>query len=59
MHLIGSHCIEYFGGLDEEADTEDEDEEMEVGEVKCFFLFFLVFVFITVFSCNGRHMRTF
>ena len=48
MHLIGSHCIEYFGGLDEEADTEDEDEEMEVGEVKCFVLF-SVFVHITIF----------
>ena len=31
VHLIGSHCIDFFGGVDEEADTEDEDDEMEVG----------------------------
>ena len=28
--MIGSHCIEFFAGVDEEADTEDEDDEMEV-----------------------------
>merc|ERR1711934_1240186 len=30
VHLIGSHCIDFFGSVDEEADTEDEDDEMEV-----------------------------
>ena len=33
IHLIGSHCIDFFAGVDEEADTEDEDDEMEVGGV--------------------------
>merc|ERR1719500_1294374 len=30
IHLIGSHCIDFFADVDEEADTEDEDDEMEV-----------------------------
>merc|ERR1719339_205230 len=29
VHLIGSHCIDFFGSMDGEADDE-EDEEMEV-----------------------------
>ena len=33
VHLIGSHCIDYFASMDGEADTEDEDDEMEVCEV--------------------------
>merc|ERR1712010_61949 len=35
VHLIGSHCIDFFTSVDGEADDEeDEDDEMEVGEVK-------------------------
>merc|ERR1719339_867570 len=31
VHLIGSHCIDFFGSMDGEADDEeDDDEEMEV-----------------------------
>merc|ERR1719180_569516 len=30
VHLIGSHCIDFFGSMDGEGDTEDEDDEMEV-----------------------------
>merc|ERR1719180_488627 len=31
VHLIGSHCIDFFASMDGEAnDTEDEDDEMEV-----------------------------
>merc|ERR1719430_2337125 len=30
VHLIGSHCIDFFASMDGEADDEDEDDEMEV-----------------------------
>merc|ERR1719234_488671 len=30
VHLIGSHCIDFFASMDGEADNEDEDDEMEV-----------------------------
>merc|ERR1719193_2556545 len=30
VHLIGSHCIDFFASIDGEGDTEDEDVEMEV-----------------------------
>merc|ERR1719376_923892 len=30
VHLIGSHCIDFFASMDGEGDTEDEDDEMEV-----------------------------
>merc|ERR1712013_663041 len=31
VHLIGSHCIDFFASMDGEAeDEEDEDDEMEV-----------------------------
>jgi len=30
VHLIGSHCIDFFASIDGEADDEDEDDEMEV-----------------------------
>ena len=30
IHLIGSHCIDYFDNMAGEADSEGEDEEMEV-----------------------------
>ena len=41
VHLIGSHCIDFFGSMDGEADDEeDEDDEMEVGEV-CFLPFWV------------------
>ena len=33
VHLIGSHCIDFFASLDGEGDTEDEDDEMEVCSV--------------------------
>ena len=34
VHLIGSHCIDFFTSADGEADDEEEeDDEMEVGEV--------------------------
>merc|ERR1719204_2514462 len=29
IHLIGSHCIDYFDNMAGEADSEGEDEEME------------------------------
>merc|ERR1719180_262448 len=29
VHLIGSHCIDFFASMDGEGDTEDEDDEME------------------------------
>ena len=41
VHLIGSHCIDFFASMDGEADDEeDEDDEMEVGEV-CFLPFWV------------------
>ena len=33
VHLIGSHCIDFFASMDGEGDTEDEDDEMEVCSV--------------------------
>merc|ERR1719285_839080 len=30
VHLIGSHCIDFFASMDEEAEDEDEDDETEV-----------------------------
>ena len=30
VHLIGSHCIDFFASMDGEGDTEDEDDDMEV-----------------------------
>ena len=30
IHLIGSHCIDFFDNMAGEADSEGEDEEMEV-----------------------------
>ena len=33
VHLIGSHCIDFFASLDGEGNTEDEDDEMEVCSV--------------------------
>ena len=30
IHLIGSHCIDFFDNMAGEADFEGEDEEMEV-----------------------------
>merc|ERR1719234_1939242 len=31
VHLVGSHCIDFFASMDGEADDEeDEDDEMEV-----------------------------
>merc|ERR1712181_175253 len=30
VHLIGSHCIDFFASMDGEGDTEDEDDEMAV-----------------------------
>merc|ERR1712098_781916 len=29
LHLVGSHCVDYYGGKDDEEDDEDDDEEME------------------------------
>ena len=41
VHLIGSHCIDFYGNMDGEGDyEEDEDDEMEVGEV-CFLPFWV------------------
>ena len=37
IHLIGSHCIDFFDNMAGEADSEGEDEEMEAS---------LVFVFL-------------
>merc|ERR1711972_441181 len=34
IHLIGSHCIEFFDNMAGEADSEGEDEEMEVSQEK-------------------------
>ena len=30
IHLIGSHCIDFYDNMAGEADSEGEDEEMEV-----------------------------
>merc|ERR1711934_1198227 len=30
VHLIGSHCIDFFANMDGEGDLEDEEEEMEL-----------------------------
>merc|ERR1719341_2746832 len=30
VHLIGSHCIDFFASMDGEADDEEDDDEMEV-----------------------------
>ena len=35
IHLIGSHCIEFFDNMAGEADSEGEDEEMEASLVLC------------------------
>merc|ERR1712126_493768 len=34
IHLIGSHCIDFFDNMAGEADSEGEDEEMEVSQEK-------------------------
>merc|ERR1712200_284359 len=34
IHLIGSHCIDFFDNMAGEADSEGEDEEMEVSHEK-------------------------
>ena len=36
IHLIGSHCIDFFDNMAGEADSEGEDEEMEASLVFCF-----------------------
>ena len=33
VHLIGSHCIDFFANMDGEAEDEEEEDEMEVGKV--------------------------
>merc|ERR1712029_258650 len=30
VHLIGSHCIDFFANIDGEADDEEEEDELEV-----------------------------
>ena len=39
IHLIGSHCIDFFDNMGGEADSEGEDEEMEVRLSLVVFLF--------------------
>ena len=50
VHLIGSHCIDFFASMDGEAeDEEDEDDEMEVGE--------RVFYSFLVLRLSGRKTK--
>ena len=57
IHLIGSHCIDFFAGVDEEADTEDEDDEMEVGGVSHPRLCLALFLVLTLRCCISNAGR--